>query len=122
MSGTVTRIWIAKPCTARQAAHVFWTAKVECDDCNAKIPKKGALFHRGSFFCNLEHLQAWEVRNPPKMAAGDPEELKAKLVHAIDGALYELQQINPNAAVDQILTSFIPIVGKTAAAADAQVH
>ncbi len=101
---------------------MFWTTKVECDGCNAKIPKKGSLFHRGSYFCNLEHLQEWERRNPPKIASGDPARLKLDLVNAIDAALYELQQINPNADVDQIVMSFAPIVGKTNAAIDAQVH
>lgn len=95
---------------------MFWQSKVECDGCNAKIPKKGALFHRGSFFCNLEHLQGWEIRNPPKMASGDPVELKAKLVHAVDGALYELKRINPNAEVDQVLLRFVPVFGATASA------
>ncbi len=28
---------------------MFWNTKVECDGCNAKIAKKGALFHRGEY-------------------------------------------------------------------------
>src|SRR5687767_1015661 len=100
---------------------MFWR-RVDCDGCNAKIRANGAIFHRGSYFCNAGCRDTWERANPPRMAQGDPARLKHDLIHTIDAALDEYQLAVGAPSVEQRLGHALPIVGNANAAYDAQVR
>ncbi|MGE0871321.1 MAG: hypothetical protein AB7P03_22360 [Kofleriaceae bacterium] len=100
---------------------MFWR-KVDCDGCNAKIRAKGAIFHRGSYFCNADCRDTWERANPPRVAQGDPAQLKYDLIHTIDAALDEYRQSVAGPSVEQLAGRMVPLVGSANARYDAQVR
>ena len=99
---------------------MFWNKKVECDGCDAKIAERGAIFHRGSYFCNDTCRASWEVRNPPRMARGEPAQLRADLVRTIECALDEYRRASAGPTVEQLAARMVPIVGKSQAQYQAQ--
>jgi hypothetical protein len=96
--------------------------KVECDGCNAKIAAKGAIFHRGSYFCNAGCRDGWERANPPRVAQGDPARLKHNLIHTIDAALDEYQQLHAGPSAEQVIGRMLPLVGRANSNYDAQIR
>jgi hypothetical protein len=90
---------------------MFWT-KVECDGCNAKIKPRGAIYHRGSYFCNATCRDTWERANPPRVAHGDPAQLKHTLISTIDAAFDELGRATAGPTVGQVAAQLVPVVGK----------
>jgi hypothetical protein len=99
---------------------MFWTKKVDCDGCDAKIAQRGAIFHRGSYFCNDACRATWEQRNPPRQAQGDPAKLRADLVQTIDCALDEYKRAAAGPTAEQVVARMMPLVGKQQAAYQAQ--
>jgi hypothetical protein len=101
---------------------MFGPKKVECDGCNTMIKQRGAILHRGSYFCNPTCRDVWSKKNPPRMATGDPATLRHNLAHTIDTALDEYQLSMGGDSVEQVLTALVPIVGRTNARIDDQVR
>ena len=99
---------------------MFWNKKVECDGCDAKIREHGAIFHRGSYFCNDTCRASWEARNPPRMAHGEPAQLRAELVQTIDCAFDEYRRASAGPTIDQLAARMVPVIGKSQAQFQAQ--
>src|SRR5690242_11541529 len=99
---------------------MWWNKKVDCDGCDAKIAKRGAIFHRGSYFCNDECRASWERRNPPRVAQGDPAQLARDLVQTIECALDEYGRANAGPTAEQVAASMLPVVGRSMAQYQAQ--
>jgi len=95
--------------------------KVECDACNTKLKPKEAVFHRGSYFCDVRCKAVWEISNPPRVARGEPADLRHNLIHTIDAALDEYQQ-GQGSIIGDLATRMIPLVGHTNADLDAKVR
>ncbi len=99
---------------------MFWS-KVECDGCDAKLAKSKAMLHRGSYFCSTTCRDAWTVKNPPRIAQGDPEAMKRDLIETIGTALDE-HRLSAGDFIGDMAIGMIPIVGKANVAMDVQVR
>lgn len=85
-------------------------AKVECDGCDRKLKKRDAMYHRGSYFCSVECRETWSKANPPRMAAGTPDELKRELVRLVDMALAERDRAGGDLLADAVIGA-LPVIG-----------
>jgi hypothetical protein len=68
---------------------MFFGPKVACDQCNTKVKEAKSLYRRGSRFCSEKCVLAWEAANPPPVARGTPDALRAELVMLLDEAFAE---------------------------------
>jgi hypothetical protein len=100
---------------------MFWK-KVECDGCLTKLWPSKAMLHRGSYFCSTACRDAWSIKNPPLVARGTPEQLRANLIATIDTALDEYQQSVGGGTFEQAIGRMLPVIGSANASYDAQVQ